>query len=147
MVYDEFIVHEIVHAIRHEYGLSKVVVAGASFGGFHAANFAFKHPDLVSHMFSMSGSFDVNSFMDGYYDDNVYFNNPVDYLPNNDNSELWNLNITLGFGEWDICRDANLRLSEILNQKGISHWLDERRWAEHDWPLWRMMFPHYLSQL
>jgi len=147
MVYDEFIVHEIVHALRHEYGLDKVAVAGASFGGFHAINFAFRHPDLVSHVFSMSGSFDVRSFMDGHYDDNVYFNNPVDYLPGNDNPDLWNLKITLGFGEWDICKDANLHLSGILNQKGISHWLDERRWAEHDWPLWRMMFPQYLSQL
>ena len=38
-------------------------------------------PIMVSHMFSMSGAFRINSFMDGYYDDNVYFNNPVDFLP------------------------------------------------------------------
>lgn len=147
MWYDKFIANEIVDAIRSEYGIDKVVVAGASFGAFHAANFAFKHPDMVSHLFCMSGSFDVRSFLDGHYDDNVYFNNPVDYLPNDSNPELWNLKITLGFGEWDICKDATLRLSSILNDKGMSHWLDERKWAEHDWPLWRMMFPHYLSQL
>jgi len=145
--YDKFIEEEIVDAIRSAYGIDKVVVAGASFGAFHAANFAFKHPEKVSHLFCMSGSFDVRSFMDGYYDDNVYFNNPVDYLPNDNNPELWNLNITLGYGEWDICKDPTLRLSHILNDKGMSHWLDERKWAEHDWPLWRMMFPHYLSQL
>ena len=38
-------------------------------------------PERVSHMFSMSGSFDIKSFVGDYYDDNVFFNNPVDYLP------------------------------------------------------------------
>ncbi len=146
-VYDRFICGEIVNALRHEYGIQKVAVAGASFGGYHAVNFALKHPDMVSHVFSMSGSFDIRSFMDGYYGDDVYFNNPVDYLPGDNNPELWKLNIVLGFGEWDICKDANLRLSKILDDKGISHWLDEYRWAEHDWPLWRQMFPKYLAQL
>lgn len=145
--YDKFIADEVINGIRHAYGIHKVVVAGASFGGYHAANFAFRHPDMVSHLISMSGSFDIRSFLDGHYDDNVYFNNPVDYLKGNNNSELWNLKITLGFGEWDICKDANLVLSRILNDKGMSHWLDEHRWAEHDWPLWRRMFPHYLSSL
>lgn len=147
ILYDSFVKHEIIDALRHQYGMSKIAVGGASFGGYLAANFAFKHADSVSHLFSMSGSFDIRSFMDGYYDDNVYFNNPIDYLPHDSNPELWNLKITLGFGEWDICKDANLHLSGILNSKNISHWLDERRWAEHDWPLWRMMFPEYLSHL
>lgn len=146
-VYDRFICEEIIGSLRHSYGVQKVAVAGASFGGYHAVNFAFKHPDLVSHVFSMSGAFDIRSFMDGYYGDDVYFNNPVDYLPGNNNPDLWNLKITLGYGEWDICKDDNLHLSHLLNQKGISHWLDEFKWADHDWPLWKQMFPKYLSLL
>ncbi len=50
--------------------MQKVAVAGPSFGGFQAANFAFRHPGKVSHLMSMSGSFDIRSFLDGYYDDN-----------------------------------------------------------------------------
>lgn len=145
MVYDQFILEEIVDPIRHNHGFEKVCVAGASFGGFHALNFAFRHPDRVSHLFSMSGAFDVNSFMDGYYDANVYFCNPVDYMPNNNHPDLWKMKIALGAGEWDICLDANRRMSEILSRKGIPHWFDLRRWAKHDWPIWRDMFPHYLS--
>lgn len=143
--YDKFIMEEVVNSIRHEKGIDKVCVAGASFGGFHAANFAFRHPEVVSHMFSMSGAFSVDSFMDGHHDDNVYFNNPVDYMPGNNHPDLWQMKIVLGVGEWDICLDANNRMHEILNQKGIEHWYDVRKWAEHDWPLWRDMFPHYLS--
>lgn len=145
--YDKFIEHELVDAIRHATGYQKVAVAGPSFGGFQAANFAFRHPDKVSHMFSMSGSFDIRSFMDGHYDDSVYFNNPVDYMPNANHPDLWKMKIVLGVGEWDICREANERMSAILNEKGIQHWFDFRRWAEHDWPLWCEMFPHYLSKI
>lgn len=143
--YDQFILNEVVHNIRTEKSIPKVCVAGASFGGYHAANFAFRHPESVSHLFSMSGAFDVKSFMDGYYDDNVYFNNPVDYLPDSNHPDLWQMNIVLGAGEWDICLEANKTLSGILNNKGIKHWFDIRKWAEHDWPIWRDMFPHYLS--
>jgi esterase/lipase superfamily enzyme len=146
-VYDRFIIDEIINSIRHNYGMQKVVVAGASFGGYHAINFALKHPDKVSHAISMSGSFDIRSFLDGHYDDNVYFNNPVDFVQNHDHPDLWNLKIVLGYGEWDICKDANLHMSYLLSKKGINHWLDEYRWAEHDWPLWRQMFPKYLSNI
>ena len=147
IVYDEFIMNEIVNPICSERGIQKVAVAGVSFGGYHAANFAFKHPERVSHMFSLSGSFDIKSFLDGYYDDNVYYNNPVDFLPNSNNPALWDMKIILGTSEWDICRPSNQELSSILNRKNVNHWYDERGWQEHDWPLWCEMFPHYLSQM
>lgn len=143
--YDKMATEEIVEKIRWNTGTGRVCVSGASFGGFHAANFAFKHPELVSHLFSMSGSFDIRQFMDDYYDDNVYFNNPVDFLPGLNHPDLWKMKIILGTSEWDICLDGNRKLSEILNSKGIEHWLDLRGWKAHDWPLWKEMLPHYLS--
>jgi hypothetical protein len=36
-------------------------------------------------------------------------------------------------------------MSEILNAKGIQHWLDDRKWCGHDWNYWREMLPYYLS--
>lgn len=143
--YDKMILEELAMKIRHQTGVGKVAVTGASFGGYHAANFAFRHPEIVSHLITMSGAYNINSFMDGYYDNEVYFNNPVDYLPNLDNPHLWQMNITLGTSEWDICLKDNQQLSGILNSKGINHWLDVRGWKKHDWPLWREMFPHYVS--
>ena len=143
--YDKMVLEEIVPKIRWNTESGKVAVAGASFGGFHAANFAFRHPEVVSHLFSMSGAFDIKSFMNGHYDNNVYFNNPIDYLPGLNHPDLWKMNIVLGTSEWDICLAANQHLSGILSQKGVNHWLDLRGWQEHDWPLWKEMFPHYLS--
>ena len=43
---------------------------GCSFGGYHAINFALRHPDLVTYAVSMSAAFDIpQRFLDGHYDD------------------------------------------------------------------------------
>lgn len=145
--YDRFLLDELVEKMRYETGQGKICVTGPSFGAYHALNFAFRHPDKVSHLFAMSGKYDIKSFLDGYYDDNAYFSNPVDFLPDSNNGEIWNMKIILGTGEHDICKDSTVQMSEILKNKDIDHWLDIRQGFEHDWPLWREMFPHYLSLL
>lgn len=145
--YDKVILEEVLPLAMHETGYGRVITAGCSFGGYHAANFAFRHPWLVSHMFSMSGAFDRRDQLDGFYNDEVYFNNPVDFVVNDANPELWKMKIVLGTSDRDICRPENERLSHILSNKGINHWLDMRHNADHDWPIWRTMLPDYLSQL
>lgn len=145
--YDKLLLEEVSVMARQETGHSKIITAGCSFGGYHAANFAFRHPWLVSHMLSMSGAFDIRGQLDGFYNDDVYFNNPVDFVPNDNNPELWNLKIVLGTSDGDICRPDNEHLSKVLNKKDIPHWLDIRQNADHDWPIWRQMLPEYLSLL
>lgn len=147
IAYDRFLLDELIPFATYQTGYKKVVTAGCSFGGYHAVNFAFRHPWLVSHILSMSGSFDIKGLLDGFYNNDVYFNNPVDYIPNNSNPELYNLKIVLGTSDRDICLADNEKLSNILNQKGINHWLDIRTNADHDWPIWRKMFPDYVAQL
>jgi esterase/lipase superfamily enzyme len=143
--YDNLILNEILPRATWETGVSRVVTAGCSFGGYHAANFAFRHPDRVSHMFSMSGVFDIRSQCDGYYSDAVYYNNPVDFIPGDQNPLLWQMGIILGAADRDICKQENERMSQILHAKSIHHWLDIRPDSTHDWPVWKIMFPHYLS--
>jgi hypothetical protein len=41
------------------------------------------------------------------------------------------MGIVLGTGEWDNTRHESHRLSEILNSKGIKHWLDDGKWRGH----------------
>jgi len=145
--YDKMLLDELVPWAMHETGVGKVAMAGCSFGGYHAANFAFKHPEKVSNLFTMGGAFDIKMFTDGFYNDDVFYNNPVDFLPGDNAGELWNMNIILGTSEYDICKEYNLQLSNILKQKNIKHWLDIRSLAKHDWPIWREMFPQYLSTI
>jgi esterase/lipase superfamily enzyme len=146
-IYDRFIHDEIIPRALYETGHSRVAVAGCSFGGYHSANFAFRYPEKIGYLFSMSGSFNIKPQMDTYYDNQVYFNNPPDYLPALENPALYDIGIVLGVGEHDICLQANKQMSQILQKKGVSHWLDVRKGAVHDWPVWREMFPHYISQM
>ncbi len=148
MAYENVIVQDVFDYARRQGNCHYVAVGGASFGGYHAANIAFRNPGWVKHLFSLSGAFDMGSFMGGYYDDNFYFNNPPDYMAQcNDPWKYGHMGIFLGTGDWDICRSENFRMSDILHSKGINHWLDERRWCAHDWYWWREMLPTYLGRV
>jgi esterase/lipase superfamily enzyme len=147
LLYDRFLLEELTPLMKAETEHKQIITAGCSFGGYHAATFAFRHPWLVSHLLSMSGAFDIKGQLDGFYNDDVYFCNPVDFVPHNINPELWQMKIVLGTADRDICKPDNERLSEILTSKGINHWLDVRENADHDWPVWRDMFPEYIYHL
>jgi esterase/lipase superfamily enzyme len=143
--YDNMIHNELVPRAKAETGHQKVITAGCSFGGYQAANYAFKHPENVAAMISMGAKFSIIDQVDGYYDDTIYYNNPPDFMPANFHPDLWNMKIFLGTAEGDMCLESNQEMSQILQSKGIDHWLDVRSWGGHDWPIWREMFPHYLS--
>jgi esterase/lipase superfamily enzyme len=93
----------------------------------------------------LGAAFDIKGQLDGYYDESVYFNNPPDFIPDAQSPFFADLHVILGTGTHDVCWDANEKMAAILRSKGISHWLDVRPDAPHDWPAWKEMFPYYLS--
>jgi len=143
--YDRMLHEELIPEIKDKLDYAKVALAGCSFGGYHAANYGFRHPENVSHIMTMGAAFDIRDQVKGHYDDNVYFNNPIDFLKNASDPDIWKIKIILGTTEDDMCKDSTLELSQILDSKGIKHWLDIKPNGAHDWPIWREMFPHYLS--
>ena len=60
--YENVIVRDVFDLARRECNCHRVAVSGASLGAYHAGNIAFRHPDLVSHLISLSGSFDISDF-------------------------------------------------------------------------------------
>lgn len=143
-LYVQFLHTELIPYIQRECNTHRIGLAGCSFGAFHAANYTFKYPDHVQFLISMSGAYNIKNFMKGYYDDNVYFNNPIDYLPNIESWKYNHMKIILGTSDWDICKEDNIHLSKLLGDKQIDHWYDEKKWIAHDWPLWKMAFPEYI---
>jgi esterase/lipase superfamily enzyme len=73
----------------------------------------------------------------------VFYNSPEDYLYGLDDPELWKMDIVLGTSNWDICFDANLKLSKVLSERNVHHWLDIRQDRSHDWPLWKCFLITY----
>ena len=144
IAYEGYLLHEVAPLIKGVNGNQRIGVTGCSLGAYHALNFALRHPDLVSSCVAMSGAFDMKMFMDGYYDNDFYFNNPVDYVANI--TEPWfmdwyrQMRLVLGVGDHDICLGENFRMAHLLGTQGIPHWLDVWTGGErHDWPLWRRM--------
>ena len=143
--YEAYLLREALPFIRSRNASSSPIATGCSFGGYHAVNFALRHPDQVSGCVSMGGAFDIHQFLNGYYDDNCYFNCPPDFLPNLNDPWFLRLfgefrKLVLATGERDICLYDNCFLSNIMNQKGIPHVLDV--WGEgagHDWLWWHQM--------
>ena len=151
--YNQYIVDEVVPFIRnHCSNETMIITTGASLGALHAANTLFRRPDIFAGTIAMSGSYDIKAYADGYYDDNCYFNSPVDYLANlNDEGLLAALRakqhiyLLSGQGSYE-APERSRQLGEILASKGIPHHVD--LWGHdigHDWPTWRQMLPHVLG--
>ncbi len=151
--YNNYITSEVVPYIWNScQGRMGIITTGASLGAFHAANQLFRRPDLFDGTIAMSGAFDIRAYYEGdYHDENVYFNNPVEYLPNLEGYYLdllrrkKHVHIVTGQGNYEN-PDASRRLSGILSAKGVPHELD--LWGydmPHDWPTWRAMLPNYIS--
>jgi esterase/lipase superfamily enzyme len=127
-------------------------VAGMSLGAYYAVNALLKHPDVFKRCYAMSGLYDMRRFMDGMYDDNFYFNNPVDYVPNLSDGWYWEqyrsceLRLITGDGPFED-KGASLHLAHLLGTKHIPHWLDD--WGPgggHDWPYWKRQVREYLGR-
>jgi esterase/lipase superfamily enzyme len=144
--YDAYIRHEVVPRAMHETGHSRVITAGASFGAYHATNFGFRYPSLTSAIFNMGGAYDIRERLDGYYDENAFYNNPIDFIPGLTDPAIYHFGTVIGSAEHDFCLQDNYQLAGILASKGLRYWLDVRPNGNHDWPIWREMFPNYISE-
>jgi esterase/lipase superfamily enzyme len=154
-MYDEYLREEVVPFVHSHCltGMISITTVGMSLGAYHAANTLFKHPDVIKRCLAISGVYDMRSFMDGMYDDNFYFNNPVDYLANL--ADPWyyqqlatcDIRIVTGHGPWENS-GPSYHLSGILWSKNINHSLDD--WGPlggHDWPYWKHQMREYVWQL
>lgn len=151
--WNDYVFNEVIPFIRtHTSEETPVITCGASFGALHSANLFFKRPDLINGCIAMSGVYDLLEYSKGYYDEDVYFNSPVHYLPNlTDHAILeqirksHHVHLLSGSGSYED-PDAARRFAGILYGKGIWYELDiwGGEWS-HDWPTWRAMLPHYLG--
>src|SRR5690349_17573332 len=82
LAYESYVLYEVAPLMKKLSGSAQIAATGCGLGGYHAFNFAMKHPDLTAASIVMSGFFDMRRFMDGFYSNDFYFNNPFDYLPN-----------------------------------------------------------------
>ena len=147
--YDNYLLHEVLPLTRQINQNPFMITTGASFGAYQATNFAFRHPHLVGRTIGLSGIYDISSWADGYSDDNVYFNNPLAYIANEQEwgrlAALRRMDIIIVTGSEDPKRQSSEELSGVLWRKDIGNAL--RIWDgwAHDWPWWRQMIAKYVG--
>lgn len=152
--YNRYIEDEVVPYMRNAMGgAATTITCGVSLGAFHAANVLFRRPDLFDGVIGMSGIYDLKSYSGGYYDEDVYYNSPADYLPNLPEGDILNslrgkehIHFLSGEGPYEAPR-ASWAIADLLGMKGIKNNVEiwGKEWS-HDWPTWRAMLPSYLDR-
>jgi esterase/lipase superfamily enzyme len=154
-MYDAYVAFEVapfVHGHCRTPGIG-ITTSGSSLGAYHAANTTLKHPDVFTRCLALSGVYDMRRFMDGHYDDNFYFNNPVDYMANLSDEYYLNhlrasdIHLATGSGPFEDSGPA-YQLSGVLASRGIPHAVDD--WGPdggHDWPYWKRQMDLYIGRL
>ena len=151
--FNDYVYNEVVPYIRNSSSDDiPIITCGASFGALHSMNLFLKRPDLINGVIAMSGVYDLSEYTKGYYDEQVYFNSPMHYIPNlTDHHTLelirrsQHVHILTGSGAYED-PNASKSFAAVLYSKGINYELDV--WGEewkHDWPTWRAMLPVYLE--
>lgn len=151
--WNDYVFNEVVPFIRNNTSWqTQIIVSGASFGALHSANLFFKRPDLLNGCIPMSGVYELTEYTKGFYNDDVYFNSPMHYMPNLTDHNILeqirrrsHIHLLSGSGSYEDPESAR-RFAGILYGKGIWYELDiwGPEWS-HDWPTWRAMLPHYLG--
>jgi len=153
--YEQYILHEVVPLMYAKSNTGYLEVAGCSMGAYHAANIAFKNPLLFKRLIGMSGRYDINrptwdfrDLLDGYHNQDIYFNMPRQYLANTTDHNylqaIRSMEIIFTIGETDPFLTDNSEFSELLWSKGIPHQLYIWDNYAHRPRYWRQMVQLYL---
>ncbi|WP_340103179.1 alpha/beta hydrolase-fold protein [Rhodohalobacter sp. 8-1] len=125
MQYEQYVVDEVIPFIRDNNSNPFLIFSGAFLGAYYAILYALKYPQKVNKVIAISGTYDIKPYLDGHYDDNVYYNNPVDFLPNlNDPTILAKISEVdfrlLSYSN-DPQRSGTQRMSDTLWLKNVDH--------------------------
>jgi esterase/lipase superfamily enzyme len=146
--YERYIVEEVLPALHPGGPPGPLVAIGASFGAFHVAALATRHPGLVTKAVCLSGAFDAARWLDGSREGDAYFVNPLAFLPGlTDEAQLAPLReteIVVATGEDDPNVAESRRLVSLLQEKGVPASLHVWNGWAHDWPYWKDMVDELL---
>ena len=147
-------IHTFANARNNWTGYPGILVFGCSLGATHAANLYYRRPDLFDRLLALSGIYTAEFGFDGYMDDLVYDNSPIDYLPNLPNDhhyiDMYNQQrsvVCVGQGPWEL-PDSTRQLQKILESKKINTWVDF--WGfdvAHDWDWWYKQVGYFVPYL
>lgn len=155
--YFNYIIDEVLPVIYdHNHSGKQPITFGCSLGATHAAITFLRRPDLFSGMLALSGVYDARYFFDGWMDENLWKNSPIDILdsihPGHWYVDVYNqkkIIFCIGQGAWeDEGRRTTAILKDMFASKGIGAWCDFWGYdVNHDWPWWKIQIRYFLPHL
>ncbi|PAU93945.1 hypothetical protein CK503_09765 [Aliifodinibius salipaludis] len=146
--YESFIVEEVVPFIKDQNSIEFIIIAGVDFGGYHAITTALKYPEVFGKSIGISGIYDISPFMDDYYDDDVYYSNPMDFVPNLNKKSLLDkvqdIDFRLVSYEGDKRINDAVRMDNVMRMKFLDHDLDVWSDGGDEWNLWPQMLKTHI---
>lgn len=158
-----YIVDELVpriHQINNRNGFLNagpgIFSFGCSMGGYHAANFYFRRPDLFDRNLSLSAIYDLDHSFDGYHDDLTYDNSPDVFLRNMTDDHPWmeryrhgKCALCVGQGDWENeTLESTRRMAEVVALRDLPVWVDFWGYdVYHDWPWWFKQVDYFMPWL
>lgn len=135
--FDDYLRHEVVPFAQNALGSRYLGTAGASFGAYHAVNFALRHPDVIHKVIAVSGVYDLSFRVGRYTNKHVYFHSPLRFLPNLWDPRLRHMQVHLGVGSDEPFTRQHIQLAQLLQQRTPHVHLDVNPWGGHDWNYWQ----------
>lgn len=147
--FESYLIEEVVPFVHSENPIDFIIIAGIDMGGYQAITTALKHPESFGKAIGISGIYDIKPFLGDFYDENVYYNNPIDFIPNLNKKSLLNeirqVDFRLVSFQSDPRRDEAQRMSDVLRLKFIEHELDIWNMNNHDeWQQWPQMLKTHI---
>ena len=156
LAFERYLLEELVPFVRADCQSpdAPLATAGCSLGAFYSANVALKHSTTFRWALCMSGRYEARSFTDGFSNMDVYFNNPLAYVPNLEGLALdrvrshTHLVLVCGQGPWEEgCIEETRALADLCRVKGIPHTRDI--WGHdvaHEWGWWKRQAVFHLGR-
>jgi len=156
LAYERFVHRELADFVRADCGGAELPIgaAGASLGAVYAANAALKGPETFRWSLCLSGRYEIRHFLDGFDSPEVFFANPLAYVPGLSGEPLarathaTHLTLVCGQGPFEEgCIEETHALGDLLAAKGIPCRKDI--WGHdvaHDWNWWRRQTVYHLAQ-
>ncbi|MFC5409359.1 esterase family protein [Larkinella bovis] len=153
--FERYILEEVLPFTRQKNPQPFMIAFGCSFGAFHAVNIALRHPQWFGKVVALSGRYDLSmpvdffrGLFDSYYDETIYYNTPLHFLPNlHEEATLTMLRrmyFLLAIGQDDPFLENNRELSATLTEKHIPHDLYIWEGRAHQALDWQQMVKVYL---
>lgn len=155
MAYERFLLEDLVPFIREDCRSERIPIActGVSMGAYYSINAALKFPEIFNYALCLSGRYDMTWMTDGFTNQDIYYNNPIAYVPNlNGNTletiqENTHIALVCGRGKYEGGNiDSTEAMAATLAAKQIPHVCD--MWgldSAHEWEWWRRQATFHLG--